>query len=201
MNRRTDEKNSKLLRMRKDAEEQLARAQQEMETLPLDSDELQHELRVHQIELEMQNQELNHTQVSLAESLDRYRDLYDFAPVGYLTLSQEGIIHELNLTAASLFGKDRKLLLRHRFSSLVTLEDRERWYRYFLHALRHDGTLSCELALIRKDRSIFPALLNCLLIARGPSPLVRIALTDISERKKADEELRIAAIAFESQEL
>lgn len=199
MNRRKDEKDTKFLKMRVDAEEQLSRTRQTQEAFPFDSDELQHELRVHQIELEMQNAELIRTQRSLEESLERYRDLYEFAPVGYLTLSQEGIIHEMNLTAAALFGKDRKFLLRHRFSSLVTLEDRERWYRYFLHTLRHDGTLSCELALMHKDRTIFHALLKCLLIARGPSPLMRIALTDISERKKADEELRIAAITFESQ--
>ena len=199
MNRRKDEENEKFMRLRVDAEEQLSRAGQTTETLSFDRDELQHELLVHQIELEMQNQELNRAQILLEESRDRYRDLYEFAPVGYLTLSQEGIIHEVNLTGAILFGKDRKLLLRHRFSSLVVLEDRERWYRYFLHSLRHEGTLSCELSLMRKDRTVFHALLNCLLISRGPSPLVRIALTDISERKKADEELRIAAIAFESQ--
>lgn len=199
MKRMPDEKDKKFLQLRVEAEERLSRAQQGPEMSSLDNDEILHELRVHRIELEMQNQELSHTQIELEESRDRYLDLYEFAPVGYLTLSQDGIIHEMNLTAAALFGNDRKFLLRHRFSSLVTLEDRERWYRYFLHSLRHDGTLSCELALMRKDRTIIHALLNCLLIARGPSPLVRIALTDISDRKKADEELRIAAIAFESQ--
>jgi len=199
MNRRKDENDEKFARLRIEAEEQLSRGKEAPETYSFESDELQHELRVHQIELEMQNQELNLTQISLEETMERYRDLYEFAPVGYFTLSQEGIIHEVNLTGAAFFGKNRKLLLRHRFSSLVALEDRERWYRYFLHTLRHDGTLNCELALMRKDRTIFHALLNCLLIARGPSPLVRVAITDISESKKAEDELRIAAIAFESQ--
>jgi len=196
MTRRTDEK---FAQMRHVAEKQLSQLKEIPETFSLDKDELQHELLVHQIELEMQNQELNRAQIALEESRDRYRDLYEFAPVGYFTLSKEGIIHEVNLTGAALFGKDRKLLLRHRFSSLVAPEDKALWYRYFLHTVRHNEKQSCELALMRKDRTTFHALLNSLLIARGPSPLVRIALTDISERKKADEELRIAAIAFESQ--
>lgn len=164
------------------------------------NDELLHELQVHQIELEMQNEELRQAHLSLEESRDCYMDLYDFAPVGYLTLSREGMIEEVNHTGAQLFGGNRQQLLHHRFSSLVTLEDRDRWYRHFLYTLRHDGKQSCELALTREDRTVFHALLHCLHVSTGTSPVVRIALTDISESKKASEELRIASIAFESQE-
>src|SRR5687767_13122747 len=67
---------------------------------------LLHDLQVHQVELEMQNRELREAQGALEESRNRYADLYDFAPVAYCTLSDSGIIEELNLTGATLFGVD-----------------------------------------------------------------------------------------------
>ncbi|MEC4683915.1 MAG: diguanylate cyclase, partial [Nitrospirota bacterium] len=158
-----------------------------------------HELRVHQIELEMQNEELRQAHVALEETRDRYFDLYEFAPVGYLTLSSEAIIKEVNLTGAALLG-DRARLLNHRFSSRVILEDRDRWYRHFLYTLRHGGKQNCELTLVRGDKTTFNAFLNSVHIPDGQFPAVRVALTDISERKRMDEELRIAGIAFDSQE-
>ena len=71
-----------------------------------------HELRVHQIELEMQNEELRRSQSELATSRARYFDLYELAPVGYLSFSQQGIILEANLTFATLLGVERRALIR-----------------------------------------------------------------------------------------
>ena len=84
---------------------------------PLPADNLLHELRVHQIELEMQNETLRMAQIQLEESRNRYVDLYDFAPVGYITLDSTGMIEELNLTASVLLGKARKNLLKRRADS------------------------------------------------------------------------------------
>ncbi|HEY5616660.1 MAG TPA: EAL domain-containing protein [Vicinamibacterales bacterium] len=156
---------------------------------------------MHQIELEMQNEELRRAQLALEESRDRYVDLYEFAPVGYLTLTSEGLISEVNLTGAALLGEERKKMLRRRFNRFVTSEDKDRYHRLFVSLMQHDERQACDLALQRGDGSTFHAHLDCLRAAAGDKPPVaRITLTDVTERNRAEVELRIAAAAFESQE-
>ena len=165
------------------------------------AEEMLHELQVHQIELEMQNEDLRRAQVALEESRDRYTDLYEFAPVAYLTLSPEAMIDEINLTGAALLGEERKRLIHRRFARFVIHEDRDRWHRHFLRVVLHGDEQRCEVMLQRDDGSRFHAQLDYLRLEKeGGVPMVRLALTDISERKRAEEYLRIAAIAFESQE-
>ena len=76
-----------------------------------------HELEVHQIELEMQNEELRRVQAELAASEEKYRDLYEFAPIGYFTLESSGQIREANLAGASLLGTERSRLVNNRFQA------------------------------------------------------------------------------------
>src|ERR1035437_4930475 len=97
------------------------------------ADELLHELQVHQIELEIQNETLRQAQDALEESRDRYVDLYEFAPVAYLTLSATGRIEAINLTGATLLGIERESFLHNRFTRFVASEDRDRWQRHFLY--------------------------------------------------------------------
>jgi PAS domain S-box-containing protein len=156
---------------------------------------------VYQVELGMQNEALRQAQVELEESRDRYVDLYDFAPVGYLTLTREALITEINLTGATLLGMERSQLMHHRFAHWVAAKDSERWDRFFVSVLQDDERQSCELVLKRGNGSIFHAHLDCLHIKVGnDGNSVRISFTDVSERKQALEALRIAAIAFESHE-
>ena len=186
--------------LRTEAEVRLARAPL-AEIAPRSAEELLHELRVHQIELQMQNETLRQAQITLEESRDRYVDLYDFAPVGYLTLTQEGLISEINITGATLLGEERRKLIRRRFINFVAAEDSDYWYRNFLQVKLHGEHQDCEVMLRRGDGSTFHARLNCLRMTKeDDQSAVRIALADISEHKRAEEELRIAAIAFESQE-
>jgi PAS domain S-box-containing protein len=117
-------------------------------------EELLHELQVHQIELEMQNDELRLAQLALEDSRDRYLNLYEFAPVGYFTLTDKALISEVNLTGASLLGEDRKKVLQSRFARFVTPADRDRYHRLIERALQHDEPVTCDLALQRGDGSV-----------------------------------------------
>jgi PAS domain S-box-containing protein len=114
-----------------------------------DAAALVHELRVHQIELEMQNDELRRTHLELDEERAKYVELFDLAPVGYLTLTEGGIVVDANLTAAHLLGVERQLLVGHQFSAFVFDSDRD---AYHLHEKALEKTTdpqSCELRLYR----------------------------------------------------
>ncbi len=155
------------------------------------TDELLHELQVHQIELEMQNEELRRIQLALEESRDKYVDLYDFAPVGYFTITSESLIKEVNLTGAALLGMTRQKLIGFRFKKIVEAKEQDRWDRHFLNVLRQGGRQGCELTLKRSDGSIFQAQLdsNRKELKTG-TPLVLMAISDISEGKRMQEALQ-----------
>ena len=121
-----------------------------------------HELRVHQIELEMQNEELRRAQAELDAARARYFDLYDLAPVGYATVSEKGLILETNLTAATLLGVARDALVRQPFSRFILKEDQD---LYSLHRKKLFETHSassgqagepqaCELRMVKKDGTL-----------------------------------------------
>ena len=164
------------------------------------ADELLHELRTRQIELEMQNEELRSAYAALEASRDRYLQLYDFAPVGYLTITGDGLITEANLTCGTLLGVEREKLIDRPFANYVKPEDGDHWYRHCLHTKQNYGKQNCELSLRRADGTTFEAHLDCLHIEDNATSAMRITLTDITERKQAGEAQRIAAAAFETQD-
>ncbi|OHC65493.1 MAG: hypothetical protein A2040_13570 [Rhodocyclales bacterium GWA2_65_19] len=137
---------------------------------------------MHQIELEMQNDELRRAQIALEESRDRYVDLYEFAPVGYLTLTRDGRIAEINLAGATLLGGERTNLLQDRFARFIVPEDRDRWHLLFNGAIESvSEKRDIELKLQRGDGSTVSVHLDCLRIeAVGSAPEMRMAMTDIS---------------------
>lgn len=181
------------------AEERLARANAPNQiTRP--AEELLHELQVHQIELEMQNEALRQIQHALEASRDRYVDLYDFAPLGYLTLNHEGRIAEANLTGASMLGVERKKLLNHRFAAFVHADDGDKWHLHFQNVLRHDAQQSCELALRQANGSCSNIRVDCVRLETNDTPVVRISLLDITEHMQMEKQQRISAIAFETHE-
>jgi PAS domain S-box-containing protein len=156
----------------------------------LSTENLLHELHVHQIQLEMQNETLRQAHSALEESRDRYVDLYDFAPIGYITLNSNGIIETLNLTAATLLGAVRKDLLQRPFVSQLLADSHDRWPELLLLMLKQDSKHSVKEYMQRRDGTVFPALLDCVpqKVSTGGTEL-RIALTDITEQERAETEL------------
>lgn len=185
--KRTDKNSAQLLQ---EAEAQLAQ-ESKAKLKPRPAKDLLHELQLHQIELEMQNEELRWAQIELEKARDRYAYFYDYAPIGYVTLNHDGLIDEINLTGAALLGMERSKLLHHRFASFVAAKDVDRWSRHFMSVLARDDTLNCELALRHRGGPHFYAQLDCgRLTNDDKEPVVRIVMTDITERKRIEEALR-----------
>ena len=117
------------LLLRADAEEHLVHSPKASIDLSGQTpEELIHELRVHQIELEVQAEDLIRSKIALEESRDKFLDLCDFAPLGYLTLTEKALIADVNLTGATLLGVPRDKLVNTRFRRCVAQEDLEAWY-------------------------------------------------------------------------
>jgi PAS domain S-box-containing protein len=139
----------------------------------------------------MQNEELRRSQVELAESRDRYLDLYDFSPVGYLTLSGDGVIQDANLTSASLLGVDRKHLVGRRMAGFVAPEEIARWRRLLADVQQGDQREACDMAFQRPDGASLHGHLECEWTETGRTgSSVRVVLTDVSPRMRVEAALR-----------
>src|SRR5438128_978620 len=143
---------------------------------------LLHELQVHQVELETQNRELREAQLLLESSRDRYADLYDFAPVGFVTLNDKGVIREINLTAAGMLGAERTRLVGVPFHLHVAREDLALFRQHLAKLSSHDDRVATELRLRRNGEVTVPVLMQSVLFYDEPikNYLCRTALTDIT---------------------
>jgi PAS domain S-box-containing protein len=161
-------------------------------TAAADVRSLVHELEVHQIELEMQNDELRRTQAELARSCNRYLDLYDFAPVGYLTLDCDQVVREANLTAATLLGIDRDTLLGRSFATLAAPRCRDACYLAVRPVLTSAAKRTCELTFVRGDGTEFFGRLEMVPVQTGQPSLAGCwaTLSDITEHQRIADELK-----------
>jgi PAS domain S-box-containing protein len=158
---------------------------------PKETQRVLHELRVHQAELEIQNEELRRTQVELEVSRERYFDLYDLAPVGYVTLSEKGLFLEANLTASALLGVVRSMLLKQSLTRFILPEDQD---IYFLHRKQLFETgkpQAYELRMVKKDGPAFWVRLDTTLgHDMDGTPVYRAVISNITSRKQAEELLQ-----------
>ena len=196
MNKETMTKDEKA-KLRKQAEETLRSRPDDAEDLSLLSpeakDRLVHELRVHQIELEMQNEELCRAQLELEAARDKYTDLYDFAPVGYFTVSEKGMIVAINLTGATMLGVERRRLIGAAFFHFIHTEDQDLYYLHKKEILK-ESPQSCELRLMGKEGGTFHARLDCTLVQStdGEERQIRMIVSDASTEKQMRDQLRQA---------
>ncbi len=179
--------------LRKRAENALSQRPQDVRKIPVkDMKKLIHELDVHQIELEMQNDELRKAQSEIEQSRAKYVDLYDFAPVGYFMLTATGRIVEANLTGAKLLGVERTNLVNWDFRRFIPPEFMSLFESHLLVVLASDSVQKCELKLIRKDGTPLYVSLESLSVKSGDesASLIRSAMSEITERNKAEMGLR-----------
>lgn len=157
----------------------------------LSVDEAQHlfeELEIHQIELELQNEYLNQARVQLESALSQSSELYDFAPVGIISLDQMGGIVKLNLAGAKLLGGERVRLLGSRLGLFVSTAERPQWNEMLERASRHGDVLSGEMSLEVAGRPI-----TFVQVSVTPLPEAigwQVILVNITERKQSEERLR-----------
>ena len=173
------------------AREKTARSPENIKAMsPEETRQTLHELRVHQIELEMQNEHLRQAQVELDASRERYFALYDLAPLGYCILSDQGLILEANLTVATLLGVDKDALVKQPITRFILKEDQDIYYLHCKHLFESGKPHASELRMVKKDGTAFWTHLAAT-VAQNPEggPVCRVVLSDITDRKRSEEQI------------
>lgn len=152
-----------------------------------DSRKILHELQVHQIELEMQNEELRRSKEELDSSQAKYFDLYDLAPIGYVTLSKTGVIQEANLTFATMLDRTRRELINQPLASFIVPADQDSWQRYLQQLPDQKPSNICELRMIKKKSgSLWVRIKGGIVEKTDGVPVLRTVVSDISAQKRSD---------------
>jgi len=176
--------------LRQRAEKLLSKKPEAISKIPLkDVKKVIHELQVHQIELEMQNDELRRAQEEIEASRSKYSDLYDFAPVGYVTLTGTGRIKEINLTGAELLGIERARIIGGVFTGFVAPESRAVFREHCGATARRPDKVRCEVKLVKKNGASFYASIESISVPDDRCRSIRSAIIDITDRKRAEEEV------------
>jgi PAS domain S-box-containing protein len=176
--------------LRRYAEEQLQAKSPETGIPRADDDarRLLHELQVHQIELEMQNAELRQARDELEKALANYTDLYDFSPIGYFTLDREGTLLAVNLTGAKLLEVERSRLIGRRFGQFIPADNRPAFTAFLDKVFTSQDKEACEVELTTEGNS--KLFLHFEAVAFGSCQECRVAIIDITERRRAEEEVQ-----------
>jgi len=184
----------------KKTREKAGRFQERIDTLsPEEIRQTLHDLQVHQIELEMQNDELRRVHDELDASRARYFDLYNLAPVGYFTISTKGLILEANLTGADLLGLARSSLIKQPVSRFIFREDQDIYYQHRKRLYETGEPQSCELRILKKNGAIFWAHLDATVQDGKGEPIYRVVMSDISHHRELEDALQKAHDELETQ--
>ena len=173
---------ARVLRLK--AEEQLKEKQKKADNQALESDvkKLLHELQVHQIELEMQNEELRHAYETSEAALKKHTMLYDFAPMSFFILNSDGSICDLNFTAAEMLGEKRFALLNTNFKLFVSDESKPVFNRFFKNVSNSNFKESCKVMLGYHNKPLSPVYMEG--IATGDDQQCLLTVIDISHFKR-----------------
>ena len=188
--------------LRRRAETFICNKPEELQNMPrAHIQDLLHELRVHHVELEMQNEELRRAYMELEESRNKYYDLFDFAPIGYVTLDTNGLIMEANLTCADMLGIERGRLLKNSFSLFVKKEYWAEFFSWKSKGFETRTNQSCDMELIRNDGRPLCARMEGMAMEEdnGECSRIRVSITDITELKRYAAKLHAAKTDLEGR--
>jgi len=164
-----------------------------------DQQKLVQELQIHQIELELQNEELRRAEAAAKDSLARYTDLYDFAPVGYFSLSADGTIRQVNLTGARMLGIHRSRLLNVKLTSFFSARSRIAFHEFLKRVFQGMSSEFCELEMPKGPHPHWIIRIEAALTEDGQE--CRASMIDVTERKQAEAELLRYARELEATRL
>ncbi|MGE5222542.1 MAG: ATP-binding protein [Omnitrophica WOR_2 bacterium] len=190
--RHPEEEREHLNLLRRQAEEALRGQPVDLKDLaPEEIQSLLHELQVHQVELTLQNEELRRIQLELETSLDRYSDLYNFAPAGYCTLNRKGRILEANQTLAALLGVEREKLVHKLFSQFVDRDSQDEYYLHRRRTFAEGRRQVSEIRMVKQAGEVLDIRLESV-VAHGDETRITVMISDITDRKRAEQALRQA---------
>jgi PAS domain S-box-containing protein len=178
--------------LRQRAEARHAKSVQDVTLFEKEPSSILHELQVHQIELEIQNEELRASQALVEESRKQFIELYEFAPVGYCTLDTSGIIQQVNLTLVFLLNYSRSYVLSKPLPAFIHSEDKDKIFLFLRRLRQTTGQQRCELRLKKNEEQfVFVELTGVPLTVQENTEIqFLVTILDITDRKLAEEELR-----------
>ncbi|MEJ2052718.1 MAG: PAS domain S-box protein [Calditrichaceae bacterium] len=183
---------NKFAQLRKKVENSMIRYTQDIKGLSKDEiQKLINDLEVHRAELEIQNEELIDAQDELEILRDKYFDLYESAPVGYISINNRGIVTEANLEAARLMGNERRFIIKSPLTRFIIPEHRNRFTSHFNDLLENGSAKTCEIGLLKPDGSVWHVQMDCIADMNEANKVdhLRIVIIDIHQRRLLEHQL------------